>query len=194
VGEGEDVALADHIVAAARSREPRRASLVGSLAGQLSLSDLVGVLASVDAFVGNDSGPRHVAEAVGTATSSVFWFGNVVNAGALGRTAHRIAMAFTTACPVCGVDVTQVGWTAERCEHDASVVDVVPLDEVWENTREVLEGALRRRGEPLERDLDERDLPGGAGADARPVADTAARPGGTQLDPSYGLRGEVGSR
>jgi len=146
VGEGDDVALADHLVAVAAEREPSRASLVESLAGRLSLPDLVGVLASVDLFVGNDSGPRHVAEAVGTATSSVFWFGNVVNAGALGRTSHRVAMAFTTACPVCGVDVTQVGWTAERCEHDASVVDAVTLDEVWENTRELLDGVLARRG------------------------------------------------
>jgi len=225
VGEGEDVALADRIVAVARAREPRRASLVGSLAGRLSLSDLVGVLASVDAFVGNDSGPRHVAEAVGTATSSVFWFGNVINAGALGRTLHRVAMAFTTACPVCGVDITQVGWTAERCEHDASVVDAVTLDEMWENTREVLDGVLADRGERAEReavecDLDEReavecdvderevverDLDGrevvdgddagdGAGAPGpargEPVAETAARPGGgTQVDPTYGLRG-----
>jgi hypothetical protein len=149
VGEGEDVALADHIVSVAREHVPRRASLVSSLAGRLDLSDLVGVLASVDAFVGNDSGPRHVAEAVGTATSAVFWFGNVINAGALGRTSHRVAMAFSTACPVCGVDITQVGWTAERCEHDESVVDGVGLDEVWENTREVLEGVLAGRGASL---------------------------------------------
>jgi ADP-heptose:LPS heptosyltransferase len=149
VGEGDDVALADRITTVARAHEPRRASLVSSLAGRLDLSDLVGVLASVDAFVGNDSGPRHVAEAVGTATSGVFWFGNVINAGALGRTSHRVAMAFSTTCPVCGVDITQVGWTAERCEHDASVVDAVGLDEVWENTREVLEGVLAGRGASL---------------------------------------------
>jgi hypothetical protein len=49
-------------------------------------------------------------------------------------------MAFVTRCPVCGVDVTQVGWTAERCEHDASVVDAVTVDEVWGNTRELLDG------------------------------------------------------
>jgi len=149
VGEGDDVALADQITTVARAHEPRRASLVSSLAGRLDLSDLVGVLASVDAFVGNDSGPRHVAEAIGTATSGVFWFGNVINAGALGRTSHRVAMAFSTTCPVCGVDITQVGWTAERCEHDASVVDAVGLDEVWENTREVLEGVLAGRGASL---------------------------------------------
>jgi len=206
VGEGDDVALADRIREVAREHEPRRASLVSSLAGQLDLSDLVGVLASVDAFVGNDSGPRHVAEAVGTATSAVFWFGNVVNAGALGRTSHRVAMAFSTACPVCGVDITQVGWTAERCDHDASVVDGVGLDEVWENTRDVLGGVLARRGERVERDLDERDGDGDGdggdgdgdgddvrdavdeGSDLAPVAETAARPGGTQVDSSYGLR------
>jgi ADP-heptose:LPS heptosyltransferase len=142
VGDGDDVALADRIVAvaAAHDERRRRSGAVRSLAGRLSLSDLVGVLASVDVVVANDSGPRHVAEAVGTATSSIFWFGNVINAGSLGRTDHRIAMAFVTRCPVCGVDVTQVGWTAERCEHDASVVDAVTVDEVWGNTRELLDG------------------------------------------------------
>jgi ADP-heptose:LPS heptosyltransferase len=185
VGEGDDVALADRIVAVAHDQRQRRPGLVQSLAGRLSLSDLVGVLASVDVVVANDSGPRHVAEAVGTATSSIFWFGNVINAGALARTSHRIAMAFVTRCPVCGVDVTQVGWTAERCEHDASVVDAVTLDEVWENTRELLDGVLAGRGERLGRDFAGDSVP----LAGRTIAETASRPGGTQVDSSYGLRG-----
>lgn len=65
-------------------------------------------------MVGNDSGPRHLAQAVGTPTVGVYWIGNVINAGAIGRTLHRVHFSWVSQCPVCGVDVTQVGWTAER--------------------------------------------------------------------------------
>ncbi len=94
------------------------------------------MLAAADVMVGDDSGPRHLAVAVGTPTVGVFWFGNVVNAGPIDRGRHRVHMSFVTRCPVCGVDVTQVGWTAERCEHDPSYVDEVQPEA----------GARRRRG------------------------------------------------
>ncbi|GAB2985265.1 glycosyltransferase family 9 protein [Frigoribacterium salinisoli] len=137
VGDASDVEAAGTILEVA-GRACGRADAVTSLAGRASLSELVGVLAEADLVVADDSGPRHLAEALGTATSAVFWFGNVINAGALGRTRHRIAMSYRTTCPVCGVDITQVGWTSERCEHDDSVVADVTLDEVWQNTSELL--------------------------------------------------------
>jgi hypothetical protein len=40
---------------------------------------------------------------------------------------------------VCGVDATQVGWTAARCEHDPSYVADVPVDEVLEDVLALLE-------------------------------------------------------
>ena len=39
-------------------------------------------------------------------------------------------------CPVCGIDVTQVGWTAERCEHDPSYVDQVEPEAVLTNVED----------------------------------------------------------
>jgi ADP-heptose:LPS heptosyltransferase len=43
------------------------------LAGRLGLGGLVGLLEQATLLVGNDSGPRHLAAAVGTATVAVHW-------------------------------------------------------------------------------------------------------------------------
>ncbi|GAB2523877.1 hypothetical protein GCM10027064_21610 [Microbacterium petrolearium] len=138
VGEGDDADLADAI---ARRAARAAGDSVRSLAGRLALGELAGVLAVADAFVGNDSGPRHLAQAVGTPTASVYWVGNLINAGPLTRASHRVQLSWTTHCPVCGRDATQVGWTAPRCEHDVSFVDDVPVDAVYDDVRALLEGA-----------------------------------------------------
>jgi ADP-heptose:LPS heptosyltransferase len=91
---------------------------VRRLAGRTDLGETAALFERAAVVVADDSGPRHLAQAVGAPTVGIFWFGNVVNAAPLGRGRHRVHLSFTTSCPVCGADVTQVGWTAERCEHD----------------------------------------------------------------------------
>ena len=127
VGDASDRSIADEVV---EGVSPERSAGIRSLAGRLGLAELLGVLAEAELFVGNDSGPRHLAEAVGTRTASVFWYGNVITAGPLGRSSHRVAMSHRTTCPTCLRDITQVGWTAERCGHDDSVVADVGVAEV----------------------------------------------------------------
>ena len=78
----------------------------------------------------NDSGPRHLAQAVGTRTVGIYWFGNAINAAPFGRGRHRVLLGWVTRCPQCGVDVTQVGWTAPRCVHDPSFVADVQVADV----------------------------------------------------------------
>lgn len=107
--------------------------------GALELRRLAALLAHARVLVGNDSGPRHLAQAVGTATASVYWFGNLINAGPFGRGRHRVQISWTTRCPVCGRDCTQVGWTAERCEHDVSFVADVPVAPVLQDARRLFE-------------------------------------------------------
>lgn len=124
VGDESDRAAGESIVEAAGS--PR----VTSLAGELNMSGLFGMLAESTVMVGNDSGPRHLAAAVGTPTVGLYWVGNCLNAGPLGRGLHRVLLGWTTRCPECGVDVTQVGWTAERCSHDPSYLLDIGVDEV----------------------------------------------------------------
>jgi ADP-heptose:LPS heptosyltransferase len=132
VGDGSEAALAESVVAAAGHPS------VASVAGALSLPELVGLLAVADLAIANDSGPRHLGDALGTPSVGVFWFGNAVNAAPFSRTHHRIEMSYTTHCPVCGRDATQVGWTAERCEHDVSFVADVLVERVLEQVRSLL--------------------------------------------------------
>jgi len=138
VGAGDDAALADGV---ARRAAAGTDGGVVSLAGRIGVGELAGVLAVADAFVGNDSGPRHLAQAVGVRTVSVYWAGNLINAGPLTRARHRVQLSWTTRCPVCGRDATQVGWTAPRCEHDVSFVGDVPVDAVYDDLFALLEGA-----------------------------------------------------
>lgn len=130
VGDGDD---ADVATLVAREAAVVAGDAVVSLAGALSLSDLVGVLSIADVVVANDSGPRHLAHAVGTPTVGIFWVGNLINGGPLTRRHHRVQLSWTTRCPVCDRDVTQVGWTAERCPHDVSFVTDVSVDAVYED-------------------------------------------------------------
>lgn len=127
VGAGDDAAAADDVAARADHAH------VVSAAARLALSELVGLLQAAAVFVGNDSGPRHLAQAVGVPTVGVFWIGNVINGAPLSRTHHRVEMSWVSRCPVCGCDVTQVGWTAQRCEHDVSFVTDVPADDVYDD-------------------------------------------------------------
>jgi ADP-heptose:LPS heptosyltransferase len=140
VGDSSDVTAAEEIVRAARRAVPDGDSdadgggRILSVAGSLTLSDLVGLLSAADAFLGNDSGPRHLAQAVGCPTVSIFWVGNVINAAPLGRSRHRVHVSWTIRCPVCGQDCTG---GAERCEHDVSFVADVGAGPVLADVEEL---------------------------------------------------------
>jgi ADP-heptose:LPS heptosyltransferase len=97
------------------------------LCGRLGLGGLVGLLERATLLVGNDSGPRHLAAAVGTATVAVHWCVNLANIGPLQRARHRAPTAWRLHCPVCGADGLR-----EDCRprHAASFVADVTLDEV----------------------------------------------------------------
>ncbi|WP_462185883.1 MULTISPECIES: glycosyltransferase family 9 protein [unclassified Frankia] len=90
-------------VAAERALAERLAAGVSgpvvNLAGRLCLPGLVGILATADLMIGNDSGPRHLAGALGIPTVGVFWCGNVINAGPLERARHRIATSLSDDLP-----------------------------------------------------------------------------------------------
>lgn len=132
VGDKSEQELADRIAGLAGS------GAVHSMAGELDMPGLVALLADAAVVVGNDSGPRHLAQALGVPTVGIFWAGNVINAGALGRSLHRIHASWVTACPTCGIDVTQVGWTAPRCPHDDSVVAGIAVPDVYEDVRSLV--------------------------------------------------------
>ena len=112
-----------------------------SLAGRSSLGGLAGVLARADVVVSNDTGPLHLAGAVGTPTVGVYWCGNLINGGPLARRRHRPLISWRTACPACGQDCTR-----GRCSHDDSFIADVAIDEVVDAARSLVD--LEPHGTP----------------------------------------------
>jgi ADP-heptose:LPS heptosyltransferase len=108
------------------------------LSGRLALPGLVGVLERADLFVGNDSGPRHIAEAVGTATVGVFTRANLVDVSPLFRARHRVLVSWASRCLECGVD-----YFAAPCGHGASVLGDVAVDDVLAPALELLDLPVR---------------------------------------------------
>jgi ADP-heptose:LPS heptosyltransferase len=100
-------------------------SPVENLCGRISINGLAGVMARASIVVANDSGPLHLAEAVGAATVSIYWCGNLINAGPFNRTRNRPLLSWRLLCPICGTNTMHAG-----CDHTASFVDDVSVDEV----------------------------------------------------------------
>ncbi len=95
------------------------------LGGVLSLSGLAALLARAALVVSNDTGPLHLAQALGSRSVGIYWFLNLLASAPLTAARHRHAFSTRTQCPVCGAENL-----SSRCAHDASFVDDVPLDAV----------------------------------------------------------------
>lgn len=119
---------------------------VETVVGVLSLAGLVGTLARASLMIGNDSGPRHLAGAVGTPTVGVFTYANLADVAPLTRTWHRVLVSWHGGCRVCGRRVLD-GW----CGHEASATHDVAEADVLDATRELwaqVVGAGRVRPTP----------------------------------------------
>lgn len=93
--------------------------------GGLPLPALAALLARARVLVSNDTGPLHLAQALGTPSVGVFWALNLVTAEPLVSGPHRFAFSARLACPVCGVVNVH-----ERCAHQRSFVEDVGVEEV----------------------------------------------------------------
>lgn len=107
--------------------------------GTLDLPALVGLLSRATMMLGNDSGPRHLASAVGTPTVAVFTYANLADVAPLTRVWHRVLVSWHGGCQVCGLRVLE-GW----CGHEASATHDVDVDEVREAARDLWGQAMLR--------------------------------------------------
>lgn len=101
--------------------------------GCLTLSGLTGLLSRCALVVSNDSGPLHLAAAVGAATIGIYWCFNMIPAGPIETARHRPIIAWRVTCPVCGIDRA-----ARRCNHHPSFVSDVSAEEVVAVANELL--------------------------------------------------------
>ena len=119
-GTGDEAYLARAIV-----DNMRHKGRVLDLSRQLSLSALCGLLERACMMLSNDTGPLHMALAVGTPCVGVFWLTNVMEACPLAQHLLRPAVSVRVHCPVCGMENRK-----SRCAHDVCFVDDVPVEEV----------------------------------------------------------------
>jgi ADP-heptose:LPS heptosyltransferase len=134
VGTAAEQPLADRLLA----------TLDGDAAdftGRLGLGGLAGLLVQATLLVGNDSGPRHLAAAVGTATVAVHWCVGLGSYGPLYRARHRAPTAWRLHCPVCGANGLQHDC---RSSHAASFVADVTTEEVLAEALDLLASETAR--------------------------------------------------
>lgn len=120
VGTAADRPRAAALLAAATD-----ADAVVDLTGRLALGKLLGVLERCRLLVGNDSGPRHLAVALGTPTVGVFTSANLLDVSPLERTWHRVAVSWASRCEICGL-----AYREGDCGHGATVLCDVGVHEV----------------------------------------------------------------
>lgn len=104
------------------------------LGGRTTLGGLAGLMSRADLVISNDSGPRHLAGAVGTPTVGIYWVGNVIAAAPVSQARHRLAVSWQIDCPVCGLDCMK-----HDCGHGDSFVTDVSKTEVVNLAFELLE-------------------------------------------------------
>ncbi len=106
------------------------------LSGKLSLGALVGILSRCRLVVSNDSGPMHLAAAVGAATVGIYWCGNMITAAPATRMRHRPLISWQLECPTCKRHIIH-----DPCGHGDSFVAEVPAKHVVEAALELTAGA-----------------------------------------------------
>lgn len=106
---------------------------VVDLCDRLSLGGIAALLARARVVVANDSGPLHLAAAVGAPTVGIFWCGNMINGGHTTRARHRPLISWRLNCAVCERNTLH-----DNCAHRASFVADVPVAEVRAAALELL--------------------------------------------------------
>ena len=71
IGGPDEVSVTDDVIARVQARVPASSKRVASLVGAWPLRDLPALLTSCALYVGNDSGPKHIAAAAGVPTVGI---------------------------------------------------------------------------------------------------------------------------
>jgi ADP-heptose:LPS heptosyltransferase len=111
------------------------------LTGATNLGTLAAVLQRCAVVIANDSGPLHLARAVGSPTVGLYWCGNAINAAPLTRSRHRPLLSWIVHCPVCGIDTSTVGFVhrpGEGCTHRPSFLGQIPVVEVLDEALDLV--------------------------------------------------------
>lgn len=126
-----------------RVREAMRRPAFDLADQALSLGGLLALLERSRLLVGNDTGPAHLARAVGLRSVTVFWIGNLLGYAPMTSARHAVAVSWRLHCPRCGR--YNIGF---RCGHDDSFVDEVSTEDVLARARGLWAEAAEAAGAP----------------------------------------------
>jgi len=116
IGGKEDLALAESIAGAAKKAKPM------VLAGQTTLLELGAILRKCDLLISGDTGPLHLATAVGTRVLGLFGSVDPARTGPVGI-GHRVIQAKSVPCVPCRSNTCSNGIYLD-CMKSISVKDV----------------------------------------------------------------------
>ena len=94
-----------------------------NIAGETTLIQLASILHTCNLFIGNDSGPMHLAAAVGTQTIGLYGPGDPTRFGPMGVQCQTIRRKLD--CPPCSGTTCRFG--EEGCMSEIQVTDVVQV-------------------------------------------------------------------
>lgn len=108
--------------------------------GTVSLGGMCAILKHASLVIGGDTGPLHLAQAVGTPTVGIYWAPNLINWGPLTRNIHRPVISWNMTCPICGT-VPNDPYPFEpqsSCAHEVSFIRDVTVSAVMEAAESIL--------------------------------------------------------
>jgi ADP-heptose:LPS heptosyltransferase len=104
-----------------------------NVCGKFSLGGLGALFAKSELVIGIDTGPLHLARAVGVKTIGLYWAPNVINWGPLSRSKHRPVISWKMECPLCGIipnDPFPYEPSGTGCSHMFSSISGISVDQV----------------------------------------------------------------
>ncbi len=119
------------------------------LGGALSLNALAGLLSLADLVITNNTGPLHLALAVGAPAIGLYWCDNIVTTLPLTRRHFTPLISWDRHCPDCGIycskeELDTVSPDAP-CRHKASLLTGIQVEEVITAIDERIRGDLPGR-------------------------------------------------
>lgn len=100
---------------------------------KLSLNGFAGLLAMSAVVISNDTGPLHLADAVGAKTVGLYWCANIINAAPPFRSRATCLSSWMTNCPLCKTDCAS-GYPFDTpqtaCRHEVSFVSKIGVADV----------------------------------------------------------------
>jgi O-antigen biosynthesis protein len=121
IGSPDEAEIAAEVMASVQ-----RPAMVRSLVGALSLSELPGLLATAALFVGNNSGPQHLAAALGVPTVGIH--SGTVDAREWGPVGpNAVAIRRNMVCSPCYLSDAKDCWRGLACLTELRPIDVYEI-------------------------------------------------------------------